>query len=416
METLGVRAVVDPQLTLRVLAWVACGAALGTASGLVPGLHANNVALLLASVAPAVPGSSLGVGVGMLAAGVVHTFVNAVPALALGVPDAETAATTLPGHRLVQAGRGPEAIRLSAVGSGLAVLAAVPLAVPVTRAVTAAYPTLRAHIAVVLGAVAVGLLAAEMGPRARLGGAAAQVTSGTLGVLALDATPAAPLAAGGMLAPLFAGLFGAPVLLEAAAGGGIPPQSTGTLRVTPRRVVLTATAGALAGAVVGYLPAVSAAIAAVAVLACIPGAGDRGYVVATSGVDTANALFALFALVAIGRPRTGVLVAFERTGAPLSLAALVPAVLLAGAVGFVVTVVVGDRYLGAIGRFDQRRLSIGVLCLLAALSGLFAGGLGIGAFVVAALVGLVPVRTGARRVHLMAVLFVPLLVDSVVPA
>ncbi|HMB49634.1 MAG TPA: tripartite tricarboxylate transporter permease, partial [Natronoarchaeum rubrum] len=136
MEALGVKAVVDPQLTALVLAWVAGGAALGTLTGLIPGIHANNVALVLASIAPTLPGLPLGVGVGILSAGVVHTFVNVVPALALGVPDAETAATTLPGHRMVLAGRGGEAIRLSALGSGLAVVAAVPLAMPLTRGVT----------------------------------------------------------------------------------------------------------------------------------------------------------------------------------------------------------------------------------------------------------------------------------------
>jgi len=413
MEAMGVRAVVDPQLTALALAWVAGGAALGTVTGLVPGIHANNVALVLASVAPGLPGLPLGVGVGILSAGVVHTFVNVVPALALGVPDAETAATTLPGHRMVLAGRGEEAIRLSALGSGLAVVAAVPLAVPLTRGMTAAYPTLSANIAIVLGGVLVGLIAAETGFRSRAGGALAQAASGALGAVALDADPAAPLEAGGMLAPLFAGLFGAPVLLEAIDGGGVPRQTGTAVRSSRLRVALTALAGAIAGAVVGYLPGISAAIAAVAVLACVPGGDDdRAYVVATSGVDTANAIFALVALVALGRPRSGVIVAFERTDAPLTLAVLVPCVLLAGVVGFLVTLSVGDRYLRLVGRLDQRRLSVCVIALLGVLSGLFAGEIGVLAFVVAAAVGLIPARAGARRVHLMGVLLVPLLVSS----
>ncbi|SNZ05284.1 putative membrane protein [Natronoarchaeum philippinense] len=406
--------IVDPELTARALAWVACGATLGTFTGLIPGIHANNVALVLASLAPGLPGTALGVGIGILSAGVVHTFVNVVPALALGVPDAETAATTLPGHRLVLAGRGEEAIRLSALGSGLAVLAAVPLAIPLTRGMTAVYPTLSANVAVVLGAVLVGLVAAESGARSRLGGLLAQAGSGALGVVALDLDPAAPLEAGGMLAPLFAGLFGAPILLEAMDGGGVPRQTGTAVRSSRRRVVLTAVAGAMAGAIVGYLPAVSAAIAAVAVLACVPGGDDdRAYVVATSGVDTANAIFALVALVALGQPRSGVIVAFEQSGAPLTLAVLVPCVVLAGALGFLVTLLVGDRYLRAVGRVDQRWLSVGVLAVLGMLSWLFAGTVGVLAFLAATAVGLVPARLGARRVHLMGVLLVPLLVWSV---
>jgi len=116
------------------------GVALGTASGLVPGLHANNFALLLAGLAPSVSADPLLVGVAMLGAGVVHSFLDIVPALALGVPDAATAVAALPGHRLVVAGGRREAVRLSAVGSGLAVALAVPLAIPITWVMIRGYP------------------------------------------------------------------------------------------------------------------------------------------------------------------------------------------------------------------------------------------------------------------------------------
>ena len=94
--------------TLLAFAFVAGGIALGTASGLLPGLHANNMAFLLAGVAPSVPGPPLYVAMAMLSAGVVHTFLDVVPSLALGVPDASMAAVALPGHRLVLEGRGRE--------------------------------------------------------------------------------------------------------------------------------------------------------------------------------------------------------------------------------------------------------------------------------------------------------------------
>ncbi|SFC33596.1 putative membrane protein [Halobiforma haloterrestris] len=405
-----VEVVTDPALSFRLLAWSLAGAALGCCSGLVPGLHANNFAFLLAGVAPSVPGPPLFVGSAMLAAGVVHTFLNAVPAMALGVPDAEMAVTALPGHRMVLEGRGYEAIRLSALGSVLAVLAAVPLAVPVTRAVTAVYPTLRANLPLVLAAVVVALLASERTWRSRAVALLSFALAAGLGMLTLDLSPDAPLEAGGTLAPLFAGLFGAPVLIDAAFGSGIPPQRDDAIAMSRPLVGTTAVAGALAGAVVGYVPGVSAAIAGVAVLALVPGgAGDRGYIVATSGVDTANAIFALFALAAIDRPRTGVMVAFERTNAPLALPVLVGVVVLAGLIGFVLVIAVGDAYLELVGRLPYWKVSAAVLGLLVLLSFLFTGPMGVAVFAAAAVVGMVPVRLRARRVHLMGVLIGPLL-------
>ncbi|EMA45738.1 tripartite tricarboxylate transporter permease [Halobiforma nitratireducens] len=412
--TLGpVEVVTDPALSAQLLAWLLAGATLGTLSGLVPGLHANNFALLLAGFAPAVPGPPLFVGCAMLAAGVVHTFLNAVPAMALGVPDAEMAVTALPGHRMVLEGRGYEAIRLSALGSVLAVLAAVPLAVPVTRAVTAVYPTVRANLPLVLAMVVVALVASERTWRGRAGGLISFALAAALGALTLDLAPEAPLDAGGTLAPLFAGLFGAPVLIDAIFGSGIPRQDEDTIAMSRPLLGATAVAGALAGAVVGYIPGISAAIAAVAVLVIVPGgAGDRGYIVATSGVDTANTIFALFALVAIGQPRTGVMVAFESANAPLELPLLVAAVVVAGLIGFVLVIVVGDAYLELVGRMTYWKISAAVLGLLVVLSYLFTGALGIVVFVVAAAIGMVPVRLRARRVHLMGVLIGPLILGG----
>jgi putative membrane protein len=403
------RVALTPESTVATLGFVLGGVLLGTCSGLVPGLHANNVALLLAAVAADVPGPPRLVGAAVLAAGVVHTFLDVVPALALGVPDPSMAATALPGHRLVLEGRGREAIRLSALGSGLAVVLAVPLALPVTGAMVAVYPTLRAHLPLALALTVLLLVATEHGTRSTVGAVVAFCLAAVLGWATLDLDPTAPLSVGGMLAPLFAGLFGAPVLVDSLGGTGVPPQKDATVTLSRRSVAGLGFVGTLSGAVVGYVPGVSSAVAATVSLLAVPGRhGARGFLVTTSGVNTANTVFALFALVALGSPRTGVLVAFERSGAETDLGLLLPAVALAAVAGFCLVLLVGDRYLGIVGRLDNTRLAASVLGLLGVVSLSFAGLVGVVVFVVASLVGLVPARFGARRVHLMGVLVGPL--------
>jgi putative membrane protein len=397
--------VLAPPAAALALAFVAGGIGLGTLSGLVPGLHVNNLALLLAAVAPTVPGPPRYVGAAMLAAGTVHTFLDVVPALALGVPDAAMAASALPGHRLVLEGRGREALRLSALGSGLAVALALPLAVPVTAAMRTLYPFLRAHLPFLLVGVA-GLLV--LTDSARVGAAVCFLASAALGHATLDLPVGGPLPTGDVLAPLFAGLFGAPVLLDAIDGGGVPKQGDATVAQHPAVVALTAGAGTLAGAAVGYLPGVSGAVAAVVALAATPDGGPRSFVVATSGANSATAVFALFALVAFRTPRSGVLVAFQSARLPLELPLLLASVVLAAAVGAALVPTLGDRYLRTVGRVDHARVSVAVVALLLVLSFGFAGLLGVGVLLVATLVGLLPVRLGARRVTLMGVLLGPL--------
>ncbi|PSP29077.1 hypothetical protein BRC65_00945 [Halobacteriales archaeon QH_2_65_14] len=397
-----------PATTVTTLVFVFGGIALGTLSGLVPGLHANNFALLLAGLAPGIPAQPLYVGAAMLAAGVTHTFLDVVPALALGVPDPAMAPTALPGHKLVLQGRGREALRLSALGSALAVAFAVPLAVPVTAAMERAYPTIAANLSLFLGAVALLLVVTERTTLARIGGALSLLSSGALGLLTLDVPADGVLPAGDMLAPLFAGLFGAPILIEALRGEGVPPQGDDRITTSRGFVCRVALAGTLCGAFVGYLPGISAAIAAGAAMVFVPSAGPRAFVVATSGVSTANTVFALFALVALGTPRTGVLVALEGTGVPLDLPVLLGSVAIAAAVAFVLVLRVGDWYLDVVGSADNVRLSLGVLVFLCVLVVAFTGVVGLGVFFASTLVGLIPARFGSRRMTLMGVLLLPL--------
>ena len=384
------------------------GVCLGVLSGLTPGLHANAFALLLAGAAPSVPAPPTALGAAMLAAGVVHTFLDVVPALALGVPDPAMAPSALPGHRLVLQGRGREALRLSALGSGLAIALAVPLSVPVTELMRWAYPTIEAHLTVVLTAVVVLLITTEPTARSRLGATLAVAGSGALGILALDYPTGGLVDAGGMLMPLFTGLFGAPILLEALSGDGVPPQADAAVTESRRAVGGVALLGTLSGAVVGFLPGISSAIAATGALVASPRRGPRAFVVATSGVNTSNAVFALFALVALGSPRTGVLVAMQDAGVPLDLPLLLASVAVAAAAGFVLVVVVGDRYLAWVGRRDNAAVSVAVLAFLVVLVALFTGLAGLAAFLGSTVVGLVPARFGARRATLMGVLLVPL--------
>jgi putative membrane protein len=387
------------------------GIALGTASGLVPGLHANNFALLLAATAASIPGDPLLIGVAMLTAGVVHTFLDIVPMLTLGVPDAAMAISALPGHRLVLEGRGREALRLSAVGSGLAVVIALPLAVPITWAMTQSYPVIRANLWIVLGAVVCLLVVTESTPEAALGGLLSFALAAALGWVTLDVNPDAPLGAGSMFTPLLTGLFGAPILLDAMGGGGVPPQADAKLTMGRRDLGLTAGAGSVAGAIVGYLPGISAAIASVMALPAVPNRDpDRGFIVATSGANTANSVFALFALVVLGTPRTGVMVAVDATNVPLDVPVLLAAVVVGAACGTLLVVAIGDQYLQTVGQMDYTRVSLVVLAFLCGLSFAFTGLFGLLVFAVSTVIGLVPPRFGARRVHLMGVLIGPLMI------
>jgi putative membrane protein len=87
-------------------------------------------------------------------------------------------------------------------------------------------------------------------------GVVAVALSDAIGLVALPLKPTALLPAS-VLAPLFVGLFGEPVLLDAMGGAGVPRQQETALELPVRALATLGSTGSLAGAVVGYLPGVA---------------------------------------------------------------------------------------------------------------------------------------------------------------
>ncbi|HZD43785.1 MAG TPA: tripartite tricarboxylate transporter permease, partial [Methanomicrobiales archaeon] len=141
---------------LAILLGTAAGVVLGTISGLIPGIHANTMAgVLLALEVPLMP--ILGVeamAAVMFSALITHTFLDIIPSTFLGVPDADTSLAVLPAHALCLAGEGIQAVRLSALGSALGVVLAVPLCRLCYLLLPAIQPFLDWGIGVILVAVA----------------------------------------------------------------------------------------------------------------------------------------------------------------------------------------------------------------------------------------------------------------------
>ena len=139
--------VVDLSLLLVVIYLSMAGTALGSLTGLTPGVHVNTLALVLASLSPAllpvlgVVATLSGVEeetapvllvVVIVSAAVAHSFLDVLPSIFLGAPEEDTVLSTLPGHRMLLQGRGPEAVRCSAYGALVGGIAAICLCLPLT--------------------------------------------------------------------------------------------------------------------------------------------------------------------------------------------------------------------------------------------------------------------------------------------
>ena len=108
------------------------GIFLGCMTGLIPGFHVNNVALIALSMSPLAVGAGIplsAVAAIIVAMGTVHTFLNYIPSALIGAPDGDTALALLPGHRMLISGHAAQGVAYSARGSQLGLLLSIPLLV-----------------------------------------------------------------------------------------------------------------------------------------------------------------------------------------------------------------------------------------------------------------------------------------------
>jgi len=143
----------EPSL-LWLLAFSLIGVLLGTATGIIPGIHPNNVALILLSLLPALshslsaflPATHIPMLLAslLIAASITHTFLSFIPAAFVGAPEGDTALCVLPAHHLLLEGRAYEAVKLSAAGSFLALISSFLFLMPF-KFFSLAHALLRIH-------------------------------------------------------------------------------------------------------------------------------------------------------------------------------------------------------------------------------------------------------------------------------
>lgn len=242
---------------IEYLMFILFGISMGTLTGLIPGLHVNNLAPILAGLAAGsalAPLHAASLIVGMM---LTHTFLDFIPSTFLGVPNEDTALSVLPAHKLVLKGRGYEVIKLTALGSLGALIFSAMMAGLLMPVLKTAYNWIKPFMHWVLLLIVLAMLALEKNWRKRLIAGGIFLASGFLGVIVLNTNLVGGKSA---LMPLLSGIFGMSVLLISMnSKNGIPDQ-----HLSPKPVSVLSNAkpiftGASAGFITGIIPGVGPA-------------------------------------------------------------------------------------------------------------------------------------------------------------
>ncbi|MBN1454687.1 MAG: tripartite tricarboxylate transporter permease [Methanomicrobia archaeon] len=429
-------------LALLLFAASLIGVLLGTITGLVPGFHPNNVAVILLSFTPAILAEPRSICAALpydtvllllaaiiIAASVAHTFLNFIPAAYFGAPEGETALALLPAHRLLLEGRAYEATMLSAMGSFGAIIFSFLFIIPffLLFSVLHFYELIQSTMLYLLIGISTLLILTESfsermaAYKALILSASVFLLSGIFGYVILDMPVHAPfLFSSTMLFPALTGLFGlSTISYSLLHTPEIPEQEIEKPVLEKAEVIKSILSGSISGSLVSFLPGITSAHATVMAMLARRNHEPEQVIVTLSGVNTANVVFCLETLFLISRARSGTTIALSRLltiqrweGAfpPSALLSLLVVVLVAAPCSFFITTYLGKQFALRFSQLPYRTLLVGIAFFLVALVLIFTGFLGILVLLVGTCIGLIPICCGVKRSTAMGVLLVPILV------
>ncbi|MBU7043636.1 MAG: tripartite tricarboxylate transporter permease [Theionarchaea archaeon] len=390
--------------SLLLIGYCVAGCLCGILTGLIPGIHVNTLLPFLLLF----PDSGIHGAVLIFSLALCHTYVDFIPSTLLGVPDADTVLSILPGHRLLLAGRGYEAVKLTVIGSFGAFICSCIAFFPLSLMLSNLYWIISPLIPfIILFFIGYSIVSERTGRKI---GYAIFVSflAGIYGHITLSGSF---LPDDIILFPIFGGLYGlSTLMLSVKTCGTIPSQRLdGTLQVNRASLLCSVIKGGIAGICVAVFPGIGPSHGATVVSSR---SSPRHFLLSVSGVNTANVIFGLAVLYMLGKSRSGAILAIQDLihCDPHMIKLLLSSSCIVSGIAVISTLVLAQVVIRMITRIKYRYITLISSSIIIFTVGILTGITGLLILGIGCIIGLLPVLLGIRRIHCMSVLLFPILI------
>jgi putative membrane protein len=383
------------------------GILVGLLFGIVPGLHVNVILPLLLSLASLSKIDSYYVAAFIVSVAVTEIFVNFISSIFIGAPDADSALSVLPGHKMLLEGRGYEAIKLIVIGGIGALILSLAIVFLLSQIFKVIYELSRPYVHWLLIAITLFMIATEKKLTKIFSAVFIFFLSGFLGVIALNSS----LTHSNVLFPILTGLFGLPTLLTSVfEKARIPKQeSDEVLKISGKEILRSIFLGSLAGVIVGFLPAIG--ISEAAVIVQYFGSNDaRNFLITLSGISIGNEIFSLISLYLVNNPRSGASIAIQKILTTLNfydVLFIAGVICLSSGIAATLTLYLGKKIPKYLEKINYTSLCTCAIVFVFGMIFLLNGILGLLFAFVSTSIGLLAINFGIKRSHCMGVLLFP---------
>jgi len=378
-----------------MIEWVVGGVLLGTITGLIPGIHPNLIAVVLAGI-------FTDSTVLIFTTALTHTFLNSIPTTYLSTPDPDTALSLHPSQEYAKKGRAHEAIILTIIGSLLALILMIIISPLLFKIIKPLFRTINTAIPSLLILTATFLIIRQ---KNKLLAAGIFLLSGILGIISLNTNISEPLT------PLFTGLFAIPSIIISSN------EKTSTQKLTEPKLhkknLKTILKSLPFGSFFSFLPAVGPAQAIVVQQQFTKQKNKKDFLILTGCLNTINIIFSLIMLIQLNKARNGAIAVIKDQGfinIP-QLSNLFCIALIITLPCTIIGILSSRLFLKLKNIINPKTLNNSIICLLVFIIFILSHTKGILVLVIASVIGYIPYKYNLSKTTLMGSLMVPTIIN-----
>lgn len=381
------------------------GTLTGTLTGLIPGLHINLVAIYLLSLITIqnLPTTTLLVFIVSMA--ITHTFLDFIPSIFLGAPSEDTSLSALPGHELLLKGQGHNALKLTLIGSTIAIIS-LALIIPVfIFFIPKIYPFLQQMMGILLIWIAILLVYNEK--KSKVKAIIIFALAGFLGLASLNISIKQPLL------PLLTGLFATSTLIHSIKSNTtIPEQISEKLTLPKSHIIKPTIATILISPICSLFPGLGSSQAAIIASEISGKTTQEQFLILLGSINTIVMSISFITLILFQKSRTGAAFAISQITnlTTQQLPIILTTTVLTTVLSIPIALKISKFTAKNIHKIPYTKISLFTLIFLIITITYISGFIGLLVLTVATTLGLTCIEFQTRRSFLMGAILIPTII------
>jgi putative membrane protein len=387
-------------MIIEIIIFIFLGTFFGTISGILPGVHSNLLATGILYLTNYIKINPIYALTFIVSIGITHTFVDFIPSVFLSCPSQEK--SLLPGHELLNQGRGNQAVFLSTLGSIFGIFLVIIISPILIYTFPKINLLLKNKIEYILIII---LLSSIFKEKQKLKTILVILITGTLGTLVLNLNIKDPLL------PLLTGLFATPLIIESIKNKvEIPKQDEGI--EIPKRIKKSILLSTFSSLICGFLPGVG--ISQSATIATSFSKTEREEFIFILGtINTMILTLSFIVLYTISKTRTGIASAIKELFPNISIKILIFILALSvisGIISFFITIFLSNKFSKIITKINYKKISIFILIFVFLLNLIIVKFKGIIILISATIIGIYSNSLEIKKTNMMSCILIPTII------